>query len=466
MSRRALLIVNAGSSQGGTALAPCLDILREDGDIEARVAESESPAHVQDLIAAHGGEADMVIIAGGDGSMNAAVDALHARGHTLAILPLGTANDLARTLGIPADPEAACRIIARGRPQAIDLGRANGKLFFNVASIGAAVQLSRHLDRELKARWGVLSYPIGVRDVLDEADGFDAEIEDDDGAVTKVHSIQIAVGNGSFYGGGMRIAPDSAIDDQRLDLYSLEPQSLWRLVLSAPLIRAGRHDSLDGSTQMRGRSFTVRTDRPMDVSTDGEITGCTPVRFEVLPLALTVIVPPDHGAEKGNDEMIRDDRVVALDDVIVALKRSIQDMGEEAATHTPPDALTDALEAIAARRAPLVGRLEEAMRDLGDLPSAPDADRQAFSHVAARLKALLSNSETRALLDAALDDEDALLEAIDAALTENLPEPVKDLLRTVRADSEEARATLVDAADATDATDATDAAAADDDDDA
>lgn len=438
MARRALLIVNGNSSQGRGDLRPILDILRHDGDMRVDVFHSRSREHVAEIIAEHGDGIDLVIMAGGDGTMNAAVDILHERDIALGLLPLGTANDLARTLGIPTGVQAACRAVAHGRPHRIDLGRVNGKLFFNVASVGAAAQLSKHLDRELKARWGVLSYPIGVRDVIDQTNAFDAEIEDDQGAVERVRSIQVAVGNGRFYGGGMKVAEESAIDDGRLDLYSLEPQSLWRLVFTLPFIRSGRHGKLEGSVAMTGTRFTVRTAEPLDVSTDGEVTTRTPAAFDILPAALTVMVPKDRNGEGVTREMLRDDRVVMLDDVIVALKRSIADMEDAADTHDEPDSLDRTLRAIASRRHAVVTTLEDALRALGDLPSAPDADRQTFSHLALRVKALLSGDESRTLAEAACSDEDALAEAIDAALDADLPDAVKDTLRTLRGDVDRA----------------------------
>lgn len=444
MPRRALLIVNRNSSQGEGELQPCLEILRQEGDIEAEVFVSESRDHVAEIVAEHGAGVDMVIMAGGDGTMNAAVDCLHERGLAFAVLPLGTANDLARTLGVPSDTRAACRAIATGHVRRIDLGRVNGKLFFNVASIGAAAHLSQALDRELKARWGVLSYPIRVREVIDADRAFTAEIEDEAGQVTVVRSIQVAVGNGRCYGGGMRVAEDSAIDDQRLDLYSLEPQSLWRLILSLPHIRAGRHRAVDGAIEMSGRRFTVRTDHPMDVSTDGEVTTQTPAVFEVLPLALAVVVPPGHDAEPVGRIMIRDDRAVALDDVIIALKRSVEDLEDAAATLDEGQALARLLSGIAARRRACVVPLEEALRDLGDLPSAPDADRQTFAHLATRLKAALLGNEDATLREAAQADEAALAEAIAGALEADLPETVQATLRRLAEDVAQARDALAE----------------------
>lgn len=447
---RVLLIVNGNASRSFGALDDCVEVLRTEGGMEVRVEHSQSADHVRALVEAHASDLDMVVMAGGDGTMNAAVDAVHAAGVAFGVLPLGTANDLARTLSIPLDPVEAARVIATGRRHRIDLGRVNGKLFFNVASIGAAAQLSKSLDGPLKRRWGVLSYPIRVREVLDETQAFTARIEDDEGTATEVSSIQVAVGNGRCYGGGMRVATDAAIDDGRLDLYSLEPQSLWRLVLTAPLIRAGWHDQLDGSVKMSGRRFTITTDPVLEVSTDGEVTTRTPAVFEVLPEALEVRVPDGYepGGTGEGEEMLRDDRVVAVDDVVVALKRGLEDMAEEISADHGQPRLASLLRAVSARREPVLERLEDAIRAMGDLPSTPDADRQGLSHLAARLMAGLLGTETRTLTDAAMDDETDLIAAIDAALdTEGVPEDVCQILRDLRVDAEDTRSALYALAD-------------------
>jgi uncharacterized protein (TIGR02284 family) len=113
-------------------------------------------------------------------------------------------------------------------------------------------------------------------------------------------------------------------------------------------------------------------------------------------------------------------------------------MEDAADTHDEPDSLDRTLRAIAARRQAVVTTLEDALRALGDLPSAPDADRQTFSHLALRLKTLLSGDEARTLADAACSDEDALAEAIAAALDADLPDAVKRTLRSLRDDVDRA----------------------------
>src|SRR5262249_10777621 len=151
---------------------------------------------------------------------------------------LGTANDLARTLQLPADLRGAAEVIAAGHATRIDLGWVNGRHFFNVAGLGLTVQITRRLSKEVKSRWGVFAYGVAAGRVAWGSRPFHAEIRAG-GEVHRLRTVQIAVGNGRYYGGGMTVAEDAAIDDGRLDLYSLEIDHWWQIVPLLPAMRQG-----------------------------------------------------------------------------------------------------------------------------------------------------------------------------------------------------------------------------------
>lgn len=295
--RRALVIVNRHSRRGdATSLDEVVARLRAGGlepdlvPLPRKRPGSRRPG-VERLVRERGPGAEVVVLGGGDGTLNAAAEALLELGVPLAILPLGTGNDLARTLGIPPDPLLAADLAAAGRTRRIDLGRVNGKHFFNVASIGLSVRVAEALTQDVKRRLGVLSYPVTVYRVLREGRSFRAEVRDAAGAVLTLRSIQLAVGNGRFYGGGMVVDERAAIDDHLLHLHSLRPRPLHRLAWRALAFSRGRHDDPESVEALAGTSFEVVTDRPMRVNTDGEITTRTPALFEVVPSALEVVVP-------------------------------------------------------------------------------------------------------------------------------------------------------------------------------
>ncbi len=291
MGGRVLLVVNRKARQGQTAHADAMKHLAALG-LEVIDGSPREGERLEDRIRELANAADVVAVGGGDGTLNATVDAVLAAGKPLAVLPLGTANDLARTLGVPPDLAAACGLIASGRRAKIDLGRVNGKHFFNVASIGLSVTITDGLTKERKARLGVFAYLVTAVEAVWKWRPFVAHITVD-GVPHRSKSVQVTVGNGRHYGGGLTVVADAAIDDQRLDVLTLEVRGWWELV---PLLPSLLNGTLADSRRVRvfqGTSVEVVTKRAKRVNTDGEITTHTPARFDLVPAALEVFVPPD-----------------------------------------------------------------------------------------------------------------------------------------------------------------------------
>lgn len=288
---KALLILNRQARHGRTGSGPALDRLRAAGFelIEEPVGH---PTELPQLIRRHQGRVDSVIIGGGDGTLTMAVDGLVDVKLPLGVLPLGTANDLARTLGLPTDPVAAADVIAQGHLKQIDLGWVNGTHFFNVASVGLSSGITRRLDRGRKSRWGVLAYPLAAARVLYYARPFTADIVTGSGTV-RVRTFQVTVGNGRYYGGGLTVDEASGIDDGVLHLFSLEAERWWQII---PLLPSLWRGTLKGSPHVRtmsGRAFEVRPvkKRTKHIIADGEIVGRAPAHFRIVPRALSVYVP-------------------------------------------------------------------------------------------------------------------------------------------------------------------------------
>lgn len=289
MSRRALLIINSKSRSGAAQAQAAMAALETHG-IEPVHVECGRREDVSPLIVTHREEVDCVVVGGGDGTLNAAALGVIEAGLPLGVLPLGTANDLARTLGIPFDLDDAAQVIAEGRTRRIDLGLVNGEPFFNVASIGLSAELAQKLTRDIKRRFGRLGYALVALNVLMHAKPFRATITSETESV-RVRTLQIAVGNGRFYGGGNAVEKDAAIDDQRLDLYSLELERAWKLALMARSFRSGEHGAWSEVRAIRAQEFDIRTRRPRPVNADGEIVTQTPAHFSIKPSAVTVFAP-------------------------------------------------------------------------------------------------------------------------------------------------------------------------------
>lgn len=293
----ALVIVNPRSRRGSDAeFSDCLDKLTQRGFKIIKV-QSHGARQTGELITMHRGRVNLVVLAGGDGTISSAAEALYQCQLPFAILPLGTANDLARSLKLPTDLPEACQTIAANRRQKIDLAKVNGRYFFNAANLGLGVQVTQELTPEIKKRLGVLSYLKALFGALRRKEVFRVTIIID-GKVHRMKSMHIAVGNGRYYGGGNIIDEDATINDGLLCLYSLKPQNFWNLLILAPLLRNGKQRLAPKIFRATGRRIEIRTHRPMEIDADGEPAAHTPAIFEVLPKALEVIAPGVDAPEK------------------------------------------------------------------------------------------------------------------------------------------------------------------------
>ena len=287
--RRALLIVNA-HSRSGRDNADRAEALLEAAGLRVRRGDTHAREDVSRRIVELAHEIDLVVVGGGDGTINAAAPGIVATRLPLGILPLGTANDLARTMGVPLDLEGAVGVVAGGRTRTIDLGEVNGHPYFNVASLGFGVDLTHALTSDAKRRWGPLGYAVAGLRVLRRLQPFHVEIEMG-GARTRSRTVHLAVGNGRHYGGGMTVSEDAAIDDGRLDVYSLEVTSVLKLLMLLPALRSGRTQDWTEIRTLAGQEIRVSTRRHRSVNADGEIVTRTPATFKVLTGAATLFVP-------------------------------------------------------------------------------------------------------------------------------------------------------------------------------
>lgn len=287
--KRALLVVNPRARRGSGSIAAARTVLENAG---LSVTEMKPGRHetIAEIISRQAPYYDSVILGGGDGTLNAAIKGVMDTGMPLGILPLGTANDFARTVGIPADPVKAAGIVAAGRTRRIDLGEVNGHLFLNVASVGFSAELAGELTEHAKKRWGVLGYAIVAARILMRSRLFKAFVEHD-GKVETVRTMQISVGNGRHYGGGMTVAETATADDGQLDFYSLEVDHWWRLLALLPSLRRGTQGQWDDVRAFRTTEIRIDTSRPRPVNTDGELTTWTPAHFRIRPGAITIFAP-------------------------------------------------------------------------------------------------------------------------------------------------------------------------------
>ena len=290
-----LLIVNPGSRAGGRLLP---DVLRALGSARVRVAETASPRHataiVRDALAADSATFDAVLALGGDGTAMEVATALaeFPDAPPLGIIALGTANVLARTLGIPMSPARAIAALREADSVAIDLGVIEGGPAFAIGlGIGLDATMIAQVSTRLKRRIGYLAYALSALGAGLRLDRFAATITVD-GVVHRVNTSSILVANfGTVLGDLACFGEDIGPQDGALDVCVYSPPThahairiLWRM------LRGGMRS--DRNVQVfRGRDIRIETDHPRQIQADGELIGDTPVSLRVLPGAVRVLVP-------------------------------------------------------------------------------------------------------------------------------------------------------------------------------
>ena len=303
---RAALIVNTRSRSGERTFFEALDRLQEMGVSLGATYAIRDPARLAETVTdvlSDGSGYGLLILGGGDGSVSSVVDFLAHHDVVLGLLPLGTANDFARTLGIPADVQGACDAIANGKVVDVDLGLAGGNYYVNVASAGLSVGVTRALSPWMKRRVGALAYPMAAIKAFLAHEPFSARLTFPDGDHEPVEHdrlLQVAIGNGRFYGGGMVVAPGSGIDDRSLDVYAIELGRHRDMFGVARYLKSGDFIRSEGVSQYRTPSVCLETEPDMPVNIDGEVVTTTPQDFSIAQNALKVLVP------RGSDAARRD----------------------------------------------------------------------------------------------------------------------------------------------------------------
>jgi diacylglycerol kinase (ATP) len=262
---------------------------------------SERGGHLTELArAAADGGVTLLVVVGGDGSVNEAVQALAGREDVeLAVLPRGTGVDFVREFGIPRRPADAAAIALGGRTRAIDLGRVTYRAwageeevgwFANVASAGMSGAIAKRTNESSKALGGKVSYFWSTLAVFARWSPGRVSVGVD-GATREATMHDVIVANCRYFGGGMKICPEAEPDDGLFDVLLLGDLTKRDLLLTLPKAYSGTHLPHPKAELLRGSVVTVDAEDPLPVELDGEQPGTTPARFEVVPGALRLRVP-------------------------------------------------------------------------------------------------------------------------------------------------------------------------------
>ncbi len=290
LPREAALVVNAQSRKGQDLFESARGKLEQAGVRLIAAHAITDPSQLDDVVReVVAGGAPMVIVGGGDGSMSGTVDELVGTGCVFAVLPLGTANSFARTLGIPLDLDGAVEVIASGRCRRIDLGMINDDYYVNGASLGLSPLIGESVPHKLKRYLGRLGYLIWALRCAINFKPFRLII--DDGTRThRLWSTEVRILNGPFHG-GVELSPNAGVDSGEIVIQAVVGRSLIRLALDwySKFFRFRDHSS--HTREFRGTEFRLDTRPHLRISIDGEVLARTPVHVRVAKKAVLVAVP-------------------------------------------------------------------------------------------------------------------------------------------------------------------------------
>ncbi len=292
------LIANpaAGTAQDGTPVSDAQARLRECGH-EVVVVETAGAGDAERLAmsAVHAG-ANLVIAAGGDGTLNEVVNGVASvpgalEACALGILPVGTGNDFARMLGL-AETEHAIAALVTGRTRAVDLVRLGDRVFLNASAGGFTAETSARVTSELKQAVGKLAYLVGGAAAFLEYEPVQTVVE---GAGRRLEmELQLfAICNGPYIGGGHQLAPDARPDDGEFDVCLVRASSTVDFLALLPRLSSGDHLDDDDVVYFRARELMLTFSRPIKVNTDGEVLDASRCHYVIAPGAVRLVAPTE-----------------------------------------------------------------------------------------------------------------------------------------------------------------------------
>ncbi len=294
--RKELMLIMHGQRADSDALRHLVSWVREKGhSVDPRVTwERGDSIRFAREGAARG--VDAVVAVGGDGTINEVLNGLDGSDVPLGIVPLGTANDFARQVGIPEDPDHAMDVVLRRAPCTIDTAELNGRRFLNVSSGGVAAEATAETPTEAKEQLGPLAYAItGVRKLAD-LQPRRARITGP-GVNLDCEFLIFAVGNARCTGGGTRITPRALVTDGLIDLCIVEAMPRGDFAKLLMRIKKGEHLDDARVRYYQLPEVTIAAEGPVTVNVDGESSEATTLSYRARPKDLRIHIPhlPENG---------------------------------------------------------------------------------------------------------------------------------------------------------------------------
>lgn len=287
--RSAALVVNAKSRKGQKMFRrACAAMSGLPYTVDAHAVEDprDLEATVERALAK---KPDLLILGGGDGTISGLVDLMVGHDVILGVLPLGTANSFARTLGIPLDIAGAVDVIRTGAPRRIDLGMIDGDYFANCAALGISPKVAESVPHGLKKVLGRVGYLGWAAWQFTRFRPFTLIVGEGPDA-TELRVVEVRISNGPYHG-GTELVDAAAVDSGEIVVQAVCGHVKRRLVknwVSSVLRHDSRHEEV---RDFRGQTLRITTIPPLPISIDGEVLAKTPVTAKVAPGIIRVMAP-------------------------------------------------------------------------------------------------------------------------------------------------------------------------------
>ena len=294
MRAKCLIIYNpTAGSRRRRKLEAAMAALRDKG-VTVELAETTGPGDSEVMAREADDSVSMVVVAGGDGTINGAVNGLMSRAAAgrpvppFGVLPLGTANVLAGELGLPLRPEAAAAVLASGARARINLGRANGRYFSIMAGVGFDARVVERIDPAVKRLLGKGAYVLETLRELVELAPARFHVMADDGSLD---ASAVVIASGHYYAGRFVLAPKASLVGKDLQICVFQRSGRWAVIRYMVAMALGFLPRLSDYKIIPAESATVTGADGTPVQGDGDIMAELPLRAEIVPRALEVIVP-------------------------------------------------------------------------------------------------------------------------------------------------------------------------------
>ncbi len=294
-----LLLVNGNSRTGQKVFGEAIAALREAGvEVKEAVLAKDRDETQRLLRREIENKSRLVIVGGGDGTLSSCAEILAGSEVALGVIPLGTGNTFARSIGIPVELKGAVQVIAKGRIERVDVGKCNQQIFLNSVSLGLSSEIAGALTGDVKKKFGLLAWPIVGGKILARHRSLRLRILSKERSFTvKTHQLMIA--NGRYVAGPIKASEDASLQDHELTVFALGGSSKAALFKAVWHWLRHTHKEAEVVPFFETRQLRVESlGRPQKANVDGEINERTPLELSIWPRALRVVVPQNFVADE------------------------------------------------------------------------------------------------------------------------------------------------------------------------